>query len=280
MDMQLFYFCLAIFFIGGSLVEYWVTRKEAQQYYNLHDFKNSVLLMLTGLVVDLGVKALAIQLLLSLYEHSLLRLGYDWWVWALCYIAWDFIFYCKHYMEHNVRFMWAIHVNHHSSPYMNLSTSLRSGVLKSIYRYFFWAALIGIGFPVPMFLVLYGWGKVWAFFSHSQRLGHWGILEKFTVTPRHHLLHHSCNEDHLNKNFGETFLWWDKLFHTFKTTEQPLQYGIPEPVNHHDFKEVVFHEFNSMVRDVKQATCLKDKLLYIFGKPGWQPRVKHTKVPA
>jgi sterol desaturase/sphingolipid hydroxylase (fatty acid hydroxylase superfamily) len=269
--MKLFYVCLAIFFIAGSLIEYWLTRKEAKQYYNLHDFKNSMLLMLTGLVVDIGAKALAIRLLLSLYEHSLFQLGYDWWVWALCYIAWDFIFYVKHYLEHNVRFMWAIHVNHHSSPYMNLSTSLRSGVLKSSYRYFFWAILIGIGFPVPMFLVLYGLGKVWAFFSHSQRLGHWGIWEKFTVTPSHHLLHHSCNEDNLNKNFGETFLFWDKLFGTFKTTSQPLQYGITEPVNHHDFKDVVFHEFNSMVRDLRQADTFKHQLLYIFGRPGWKP---------
>jgi sterol desaturase/sphingolipid hydroxylase (fatty acid hydroxylase superfamily) len=76
---------------------------------------------------------------------------------------------------------------------MNLSTSLRSGVLKFSYRYFFWALLILIGFPLPMFLVLYGIGKLWAFFSHSQQLGKWGILEKFTITPTHHLLHHSCN---------------------------------------------------------------------------------------
>jgi sterol desaturase/sphingolipid hydroxylase (fatty acid hydroxylase superfamily) len=269
--MALFYVCLAAFFIGGSLLEWWCTRKETVPYYNKRDFMNSLLLMLTGLAIDLGAKALAIRLLLSLYEHSLFKLGYQWWVWALCYIAWDFIFYCKHYMEHNVRFMWAIHVNHHSSPYMNLSTSLRSGVLKSTYRYFFWAVLIGIGFPVPMFLVLYGLGKVWAFFSHSQRLGHWGIWERFTVTPRHHLLHHSCNEDNLNKNFGETFLWWDKLFGTFKQSQGPLRYGIAEPVDHGDFGEVVFHELNCMFRDVRRATCFKHRLLYVFGRPGWQP---------
>jgi alkylglycerol monooxygenase len=265
--MKLFYAALAVFFIAGSLVEYWLTRKEAKQYYSLYDFKNSVRLMLAGLAVDLAVKALAIKLLLQVYDHSLLRLGYDWWVWVLCYIAWDFVFYIKHYMEHNVRFMWAIHVNHHSSPYMNLSTSLRSGVLKSSYRYYFWAIVIFIGFPVPMFLVLYGLGKVWAFFSHSQQLGNWGILEKFTVTPNHHLLHHSCNEDNLNKNFGETFLWWDKLFHTFKKSGQPLQYGIAEPVNHNDFTDVIFHEFTAMMYDVRKSKGIKKKLKVIFGRP-------------
>jgi sterol desaturase/sphingolipid hydroxylase (fatty acid hydroxylase superfamily) len=275
--MKVFYASLAALFIIGSLVEYGLTRKEKKNYYNLHDLKNSVLLMLTGLVVDLLVKIIAIKFLIGLSAYSLFELGYEWWVWILCYIAWDFIFYIKHYMEHNVRFMWAIHVNHHSSSYMNLSTSLRSGVLKSCYRYFFWAVVILLGFPVPMFLVLYGLGKVWAFFSHSQHLGRWGILEKFTVTPTHHLLHHSCNENNLNKNFGETFLFWDKLFNTFKETKQPLQYGINEPVNHHDFSDIVFHEFKSMINDVKRAATIKEKLKIIFGRPGYQPLYVHPE---
>jgi sterol desaturase/sphingolipid hydroxylase (fatty acid hydroxylase superfamily) len=275
--MKVFYASLAALFIIGSLAEYGLTRKEKKNYYNLLDLKNSVLLMLTGLAVDLLVKIIAIKLLIGLSAYSLFELGYEWWLWILCYIAWDFIFYIKHYMEHNVRFMWAIHVNHHSSSYMNLSTSLRSGVLKSCYRYFFWALVILSGFPVPMFLVLYGLGKVWAFFSHSQHLGCWGILEKFTVTPTHHLLHHSCNENNLNKNFGETFLLWDKLFNTFKETKQPLQYGINEYVNHHDFGDVVFHEFKSMINDVKRAATIKEKLKIIFGRPGYQPLYVHPE---
>lgn len=265
--MKLFYLSLALFFIFGSLVEHWITRKENSSYYSLQDFKSSVMLMLTGLLVDLVVKSFAIYLLTKLSVYALFNISYQWWAWVLCYIVWDLVFYCKHYMEHNVRFMWAIHVNHHSSPYMNLSTSLRSGVFKSSYRYFFWAVPILIGFPVPMFLVLYGLGKVWAFFSHSQLLGKWGIFERFTITPSHHLLHHSCNQDNLNKNFGETFLIWDKLFSTFKETNEQLQYGIAEPVNHDDFKDVVFHEFKSMNRDLKQTIKLNDKLKVIFGRP-------------
>lgn len=268
--MQLYYLILALFFITGSLVEFWITRKEKNKYFSLPDFKNSIQLMLINLAIDLVVKTLAFYFLLNLSANSFFSLGYQWWVWILCYIGWDLIFYLKHYMEHNVRFMWAIHVNHHSSAYMNLSTSLRSGVFKSSYRYFFWAIIILIGFPLPMFLVLYGLGKVWAFFSHSQKLGHWGILEKFTITPTHHLLHHSCNEDNLNKNFGETFLIWDKLFDTFKETSQPLRYGINEPVNHSDFKDVIFHEFKSIRNDLKKANNLKKKLKIIFGRPGYQ----------
>lgn len=266
--MALFYTILAIFFVAGSILEFWLTRKERDEYFSLRDFKSSMQLMLVSLAFDLMIKATALYLLFQLYEYSFFKLGYEWWVWVLCYLAWDLIFYLKHYMEHNVRFMWAIHVNHHSSTYMNLSTSLRSGVFKSTYRYFFWALLILIGFPVPMFLILYGLGKVWAFFSHSQKLGNWRVLEKFMITPTHHLLHHSCNEDNLNKNFGETFLLWDKLFGTFKTTAEPLKYGINEAVDHGNFKEVVFHEFKNMRNDLRLAKGFKMKLKVVFGRPG------------
>ena len=269
--MKLFYICLACFFVLGSLLEHFITRKKNNNYYNLNDFKSSILLMLTALVVDIGFKVVATYLLFKLHEYSLFSLGYQWWVWIFCYVIWDLVFYFKHRMEHNVRFMWAIHINHHSSKYMNLSTSLRSGVFKASYRYFFWAIPIFIGFPVPMFLMLYGLAKVWAFFSHSQKLGNWGLLERFTITPTHHLLHHSCDEDNLNKNFGETFLFWDKLFGTYKKTTKPLRFGINEPVNHDDFKEVVFHELKAMQNDLMEAKNWKQKVKIVFGKPVYRP---------
>ena len=265
--MKLFYFVLAVCFVGGSLIEYWVTRKEHRFYYSLYDFRTSFQLMISSLLVDIVLKSVAIVLFNKLAVFAVFRLGYEWWTWILCYVAWDLIFYLKHYMEHNVRFMWAIHVNHHSSPYMNLSTSLRSGVFKSGYRFFFWAIIVLIGFPIPMFLTLYGAGKIWAFFSHSQRLGHWGILERFVITPSHHLVHHSSNKENLNSNFGETFLIWDKLFGTFKKHNGPLSYGIAESVDHASFNEVVFHEFKVMRRELRAASGMKQYLRIIFGRP-------------
>jgi alkylglycerol monooxygenase len=121
-----------------------------------------------------------------------------------------------------------------------------------------------------MFLILYGLGKVWAFFSHSQKLGNWHVLEKFTITPTHHPLHHSCNEDNLNKNLGETFLFWDKLFGTFKQTSKPLKYGINESLDHPNFRNVVFHEFINMKNDLREARGWKRKVKIIFGRPGTQ----------
>jgi len=269
MELKIFYAFLAVFFIAGSFVEYALTYKKHQNYYKIKDTFSSIRLMLAGLVFDMGMKILTIYGLIKLSAYALFNLGYDWWSWILCFVIWDFCFYCKHYTEHNVRFMWAIHVNHHSSPHMNLSTSLRSGVFKGIYRYFFYIPIILLGFPLEMLIIIYGIGKLWAFFSHSQKLGNWGILEKFLITPLHHAVHHSCNEQNLNKNFGETLIIWDKLFGSFQKNKGNLIYGIHEEVDHSSFYKTVMHEFENMANDVKNAKNFKERLLYIFGKPGW-----------
>ena len=43
-------------------------------------------------------------------------------------LAWDFIYYWNHRFMHESRYMWAIHVVHHSSERYNLSTALRQPV--------------------------------------------------------------------------------------------------------------------------------------------------------
>lgn len=271
MELKLFYTGLALFFIAGSFLEYYLTRKESNGYYNLHDTYSSISLMLAGLLLDIAAKTLAIYLLIKLSHYAFFEAGYRWWAWLACFVVWDFLFYWKHRLEHSVRILWAVHVNHHSSKYLNLSTSLRSGIFKSAYRYFFYIPVMLLGFPVAMFLIIYGLGKLWAFFSHSQKLGKWGVLEKILITPSHHGLHHSCNKDNLNKNFGETLLIWDKIFGTFSVTKEELVFGIEENVDHSKFSEVVLHELKSIVRDVRKAKNFRIKMMYIFGKPGWRP---------
>jgi sterol desaturase/sphingolipid hydroxylase (fatty acid hydroxylase superfamily) len=271
MDNKLFYAALTVFFIGGSLAEYWITREKDQKYYSLKDTWSSVKLMFSGFVVDGVLKLFIIYFMMKISQHSIFHFAYQWWSWLLCFVIWDFLFYLKHLAEHNIRFMWAIHINHHSSNFMNLSTAFRSGVFKAVYRYIFHLPVILLGFPISMFITIYGLGKLWAFFSHSRYLGKWGFLEKYVVTPDHHLLHHSRDESNYNKNFGETLLIWDKLFGTFKKNPGELEYGIHDHVDHANFQEVVMHELRNIRNDVKSTSNAWHKLMYIFGKPGWKP---------
>jgi len=62
------------------------------------------------------------------------------------------------------------------------------------------------------------------------------VLDRFMVTPRHHRVHHGANPEYIDKNFGGTFLLWDKLFGTFQRAlpTVPIQYGTPGLQQTHD----------------------------------------------
>ena len=99
-------------------------------WYQWQDFWGSMGIMLITALVDLLPKLLGIAAMFALYEISPLKgtFGRQWWAWVLLFLLDDFLYYCFHRANHEVRFMWAGHVNHHSSKYMNYGTALRQGV--------------------------------------------------------------------------------------------------------------------------------------------------------
>jgi sterol desaturase/sphingolipid hydroxylase (fatty acid hydroxylase superfamily) len=45
------------------------------------------------------------------------------------------------------------------------------------------------------------------------------VLRMFLVTPDMHRVHHSTDRVEMNRNFGFSFPWWDRIFSTYK--DQP-----------------------------------------------------------
>jgi sterol desaturase/sphingolipid hydroxylase (fatty acid hydroxylase superfamily) len=52
----------------------------------------------------------------------------------------------------------------------------------------------------------------------AQRLE--GILRRLVVTPEMHRTHHSVARDEHNTNFGFLLVWWDRLFHTYRSASR------------------------------------------------------------
>lgn len=46
-------------------------------------------------------------------------------LWVLALLFYDFCYYWVHRLGHEVSFVWASHIVHHSSEYYNLSTAMR-----------------------------------------------------------------------------------------------------------------------------------------------------------
>jgi hypothetical protein len=64
---------------------------------------------------------------------------------ALAVALWDFVYYWDHRFMHSSRYMWAVHVVHHSSERYNLSTALRQPVAEAFGTFLPFGALCLLG---------------------------------------------------------------------------------------------------------------------------------------
>ncbi|WNO61855.1 sterol desaturase family protein [Rheinheimera sp. MMS21-TC3] len=73
----------------------------------------------------------------------------------LAFLLQDFLYYWFHRASHNIRWLWASHIAHHSSRLMNFSTAFRQSLTYPISgMWLFWTPMILIGFPPAIVLAI------------------------------------------------------------------------------------------------------------------------------
>ena len=100
-----------------------------------------------------------------------------------------------------------------------------------------------------------------------------GWLEYVIVTPAHHRVHHAINPEYLDKNYGQIFIFWDRLFGTFQEERDdiPAVYGITRPVRTWNPIKINFLHLWSLIQDAWHAKSWIDKLRIWFMPLGWRP---------
>jgi sterol desaturase/sphingolipid hydroxylase (fatty acid hydroxylase superfamily) len=186
-------------------------------------------------------------------------------------IAEDFMFYWLHRIDHFCRFFWAVHVTHHSSEEFNLTVGFRSSVFQPLYRFIYFIPISLMGFKGIDIMFMYAATQIYGILVHTQLINKLGMLEYIFVTPSHHRVHHGSNVRYLDKNMGMFLIIWDKLFGTFQAEEEtdPVKYGLTTNIKTYNPITMVFHEWKNIVSDLKKKTTFKNKLMYVFGPPGW-----------
>lgn len=248
-------------------LEWWFTRHDEHPTYDGRDFQASLGIGLGSLVINGLLKALTVAMSLFFYELVPWRLPNAWWVWVLAYLGIDLCNYLAHYVAHKQRFWWATHVTHHSSEHLNLSTSFRNSwtqYLKIIFFIPVWA--MGIH-PVITF-TCYQLDLLYQFWIHTEvitKLPRW--LEFIFVTPSHHRVHHGRNPKYIDKNFGTTFIIWDRLFGTFEVESEKPLYGLTKTVESFNVFYLNFHEWGAIWRDVRKAKTAREVWIVLFGPP-------------
>jgi sterol desaturase/sphingolipid hydroxylase (fatty acid hydroxylase superfamily) len=258
-------------FIVLMIVEYLWARRHAGEIrgYDGKDTATSLSLGIANVIVSAFTKLGSFALFTWLYQYRLFEIGAGPAAWIALLFAEDLCYYAFHRSHHEVRLLWAAHVNHHSSTYYNLSTALRQSWTTPITGPWFWAPLALVGFAPWMILTAQAWSLLYQFWLHTESIRSLGPLEWVLNTPSHHRVHHGSNVEYLDRNHGGIFIIWDRLFGTFEPERAPVRYGLTTNIDTHHPLKVGFHEYGAIGRDVARAPTLGARLGYAFGPPGW-----------
>ena len=267
------------FFIILISIELFVNWRQQLELYESKEALSSIGMGLGSLVIDILTKGLAFGTYTLLFKYQLFDvdhngqgLGWHWWSWVLILFADDFTFYWHHRLSHEVRILWAAHVNHHSSQTLNLATALRQSWGEQFYKYIWWIWMPLVGFHPLMMLMMMSFSLIYQYWVHTELITRLPVWYEFIFnTPSHHRVHHASNIRYLDQNHAGILVIWDRMFGTFSPeldSEKPI-YGITKNINTYNLFKIAGHEFVDVYRDVKRAPKFKDKLKYVFYPPGW-----------
>ena len=264
---------LPLFLLAIALEAMWSWHAN-QAWYKPQDTLASLSMLLAAAVVEILPRAAAVVAMVWLHDLSPLRdvIVRQWWAWLVLFLLDDFSYYWFHRLNHQVRLLWAGHVNHHSSQYLNFGTALRQGVGERLHKFAFWLWLPLLGFDTAMILTMIGVNLFYQFWVHTEsvrRLPRW--FEAVFNTPSHHRVHHASNTRYLDRNHAGVLIIWDRLFGTFspELDSEPCVYGLTRNIATFNPVRVLGHEYAALWRDVRRAPACADKLRYLLLAPGW-----------
>ncbi|RSM80160.1 C-5 sterol desaturase [Amycolatopsis sp. WAC 01375] len=241
--------------------------------YSVKDTRTSMSMGAVAVVINGVFRIAMLFVFAALYELAPVKFSpHDWWTWVLMLLGQEIVFYAYHRASHRVRIMWAGHQVHHSSKHYNFSTALRQK-WTPYFQLPFWSILALAGIPPWMILTGLSIDLVYQFFVHTEKirkLPRW--FEYVFNTPSHHRVHHGSDQEYLDANYGGILIIWDRMFGSFVPEGKRPTYGLTKNVGSCNLLKVGFHEYGSILRDVRAAGSWRDKLGYLFGPPGWQPK--------
>ena len=256
-------------------IEALISNLQNASYYKKEDTLCTVGLLTGNILMVFAVKGLTLALHFYLYQFRLFDLASMiplWAMWVLTFILIDLVFYIYHRISHRSRFLWAIHMSHHSSEEMNFAVSFRQAWLGPVSKIPFFILLPLIGLDPTIIAVAGVISTLWGIFGHTQVIGKLGPIEWIFNTPSHHRVHHGANEQYIDKNYGNLLIIWDRMFGTFEPEKANVRYGLVKNVNTFNPIKITLMEWSSIFKDMSKAPNLKESFNIFFGPPKTRER--------
>ena len=262
-------------FVVLVLIEIAYGQVVKNQKYRFFDTLSSLSSGVTNVLKDsLGLALVLVSYPFLEERLSIMNVSSGWLTWTVAFIAIDFAGYWNHRLSHHINIFWNTHVIHHSSEEFNLACALRQSI-SNVVGYtailLIPAAIVGVPYQVISVLApLHLFGQFW---YHTQHIGKLGWVEYILVTPSQHRVHHAINAQYIDKNLGQIFSIWDRIFGTFQEEldEVPPRYGVLKPSETYNPLWINFQHFYNLCFDAWHAKHWYDKLRIWFMPTGWRP---------
>ena len=269
-----------IFFIAIEAV---VDKIKKKKRLNSLDTISSLSSGITNSIKDsLGLIVVILSYPYLVDHLAIVTIEATWLIYVIAFIAMDFAGYWNHRLAHSINYFWNRHIVHHSSEEFNLPCALRQSISEIFgisILFLIPAAILGVPHeviaitaPIQLFL---------QFWYHTQYIGKLGWLEKVIITPSQHRVHHAINPEYLDKNLGQIFCLWDRIFGTFQEEldDVPPVYGVTRPVSTWNPIKINFQHLWLLILDAWRAESVADKFRIWFMPVGWRPADVAEKYP-
>ncbi|AVR44827.1 sterol desaturase [Christiangramia fulva] len=139
--------------------------------------------------------------------------------------------YFVHFLLHKIRWMWRLHIIHHSEIHVDVTTGTRHHPFDYLIREIFaLIAVIIMGMPLAFYLFYRILSVFFTYFSHAnlslpKKLDK--ALSYVFVTPNMHKFHHHYELPWTDSNYGNILSIWDRIFGTMVYEDtRNIRYGI------------------------------------------------------
>ncbi|MCH7676528.1 sterol desaturase family protein [candidate division KSB1 bacterium] len=139
--------------------------------------------------------------------------------------------YFVHYLMHRIKWMWRLHMVHHSDTKVDATTGTRHHPGDYILRELFaLVAIILIGAPIAFYLTYRIFSIFFTYTTHANiTMPNWldKSLSWIFITPNMHKFHHHFEIPWTDTNFGNIFSIWDRIFGTMVYDDpKKVRYGL------------------------------------------------------
>ncbi|WP_346838190.1 sterol desaturase family protein [Microbulbifer sp. SAOS-129_SWC] len=277
------------FFLIAVLVELALDRWRGWGLYRLNDAIGSlsagILSRITGLVragVTLLIYVPLYELLMPYYQAAHLHWSAsNPWHLLLAVAAYDFCYYWKHRLAHEINLLWADHLVHHQSEDYNLTTALRQPSAGLPIGWIFYLPLLLIGLPPELLVTAGAIDLIYQFWVHTQKFPKVRWMEWIFVTPSNHRVHHAQNKVYVDRNYGGVFIIWDRLFGSYQEEldDEPCIFGVRKPLNSFDPLAANLQHYKRMALDAWYTRSWWDKFTLWFRRTGYRPADAEAAMP-